>query len=89
MEDVGRMKFTQQDIDSFHRFAVEKLSNGATEFTLEECLCMWRTEREEAETVDSVRRGEQDIEAGRHHTLDEVGEEIRKRFGRTPQNQTS
>lgn len=28
------MRFTQQDIDSFHRFAVEKLSDGEAAFTL-------------------------------------------------------
>lgn len=32
------MGFTQHDLDSFHRFAVEKLAGGGQDLALEECL---------------------------------------------------
>ena len=82
------MGFTQKDVESFHRFAVEKLSDDGVDLSLEECVRLWRAEREEAETIASVRRGEQDIEAGRQHTLEEVDVEIRKRFGQAPRKRT-
>lgn len=76
------MTFTQQCIDVFHRFARKKLSGIESAMTLEDCIRLWRAEREEAETIAAISRGEEDIEAGRYSTLEEVDAEIRRRLSR-------
>lgn len=83
VQDTG-MAITLEEIDSFHRFAVEKLGNGGADFTLEECLQMWRADCERAETVEAINRSIGDIEAGRVQTLEEVDAEIRREFGFAP-----
>lgn len=75
------MGFTQQDLESFHRFAVEKLSNGAAPLTLEECLHLWRAEHEEAAAVADIKTGMEDEQVGRLRPLREVDAEIRQRLG--------
>lgn len=62
------------DLRSFHRFVGEQLDNGGAHLTPEQALALWR---ERLETVESVRRGLQDIEAGRSRPADEVLAELR------------
>lgn len=74
------MSTSTAQLDAFHRFATGKLEAGATDLSLEDLLRIWRTETDRAETVESIRQGVADMEAGRCHTLEEVDAEIKRRF---------
>ena len=75
------MTATQENIDSFHRFATERLKNGSQDLSMDELYRQWRAAREEAETVASIQRGLDDAEAGRVRSLDEVDADIRQELG--------
>jgi hypothetical protein len=66
------MTVDQSDLDSFHDFATNLLSHTNRHFSLEELVKQWRSERERAETVESVLRGVADAGAGRLHDLADV-----------------
>jgi hypothetical protein len=75
------MTVNQSDLDSFHDFATNFLSHTESSFSLEELILKWRAEREVTETVESIRRGSADAQAGRLHDLAEVDEKIRSQLG--------
>jgi hypothetical protein len=75
---------TLAEIDSFSGFVRAKLRQDEPAPSLEECLEMWRAEREREETIDAVRRGIEDMEAGRFYTLEEVDRMFREEFGLDP-----
>ena len=79
------MAVTNEELESFHHFVSEQINNGGTD-SLEECLQLWRNAREEAETIASVQRSLDDVDAGRYQTLEEVDSEIRSEFGFPPRN---
>ena len=53
---------SKNDLESFHRFVEEQLNNGGARLSPEQVLAMWR---ERLETIESIRRGIEDVEAGR------------------------
>ena len=59
---------TQAEIDSFTRFAVQQLSNGGTELSMDELYDRWRSQNpraeELAESVAAVKAALADMEAG-------------------------
>lgn len=76
---------TQQEIDSFHHFATDKLGlDEAEELSLDDIFDLWRIENpnssELAESLASLRRGLADIEAGRVFTARAVIEELRRKL---------
>jgi hypothetical protein len=75
------MIVNQSDIDSFHNFATHLLAMTGGDLSFDELLSQWRAEREQAETVESVRRGIADAEAGRLHDLADVDAKIRADLG--------
>ena len=75
------MTISQNDIDSFHNFASEQLSNGGHDKSMEDLLKRWYAHREEVETLASIQRGVDDAETGRVHSLDEVDTKIRSKLG--------
>lgn len=66
---------TKDDLTSFHEFVGQQLQNGRASLTPEEVVALWR---EHLETIESVHRGLQDIDAGRSRPADEVLDEIRQ-----------
>ena len=78
------MPLTQEQIDSFHRFASEKMSNGGANMTMQEILQLWSlenpTDQERAEVNAIIRQGDEDIAAGRGRPVDEVNEELRRKY---------
>jgi predicted transcriptional regulator len=78
------MPTTLDEIERFSRFAQERVHQSDPPPTLEECLEMWRAEREREETVASIRRGKEDIAAGRSMSLEEMDRRIRQEFGYSP-----
>lgn len=75
------MTITEDELQSFSRFVAEKMTDGCSELTLEECLRIWRTSQLESADLESIQRGIEDAEAGRLQPLDEVADEIRKEHG--------
>ena len=65
---------TKDDLKSFHEFVGRQLENGGAHLTPGQALALWC---EHLETIESVRRGLQDIEAGRSRPADEVIDELR------------
>lgn len=78
------MTVNQSDLDGFHHFATDLLAQAGRELSLEELVNKWRAERAHAETVESVRRGVADAEAGRMHDLADVDAKIRTELGFRP-----
>ena len=75
------MIVNQSDLDSFHDFATHLLAKTGTDLSMDELLSQWFAEREQVETIESIRRGVVDADAGRVHTLAEVDLKIRRELG--------
>lgn len=77
------MSTTQDQLDSFHRFASEKLNNGGSEMSLQELYRLWRIENpstdERAAVADIISQGDADIESGNYRPLDEFMDEFRSK----------
>ena len=63
----------------FHSFLSEQIRSSARELSPEELLRIWRSEH--AETVEDIRLGIRNMEAGRGRSLEDVDADIRKRHG--------
>jgi hypothetical protein len=70
------MAVTQADLEAFQRFAAERLAGEGAE-SLRDLLHEWESVRERRETIDSVKRGLADIEAGRTHAAKDLLDELR------------
>jgi CMP-2-keto-3-deoxyoctulosonic acid synthetase len=75
------MSVNQSDLDSFHDFASQAIAHQSANLSLEELLEQWRTQREQAEAIASIRRGVEDAGADRSHNLDHVDTKIRGELG--------
>jgi predicted transcriptional regulator len=75
------MSISQSDIDSFHLFASRELPNCAPGQMLEDLARKWQLQREQEETLASIRRGIEDAEAGRVRSIAEVDERISAELG--------
>lgn len=79
------MPVTQDQIDSFHHFASQKLSNGGAEMSMDELYQLWRidnpTPDEQVEIHAAIRRGLDDVAAGRFESADIVMQELREKHG--------
>ena len=64
----------RNNLESFHQFVGEQLENGGATLSPEQVLAMWR---ERLETIESVRRGLEDVEAGRTKPAEQVIEQLR------------
>jgi predicted transcriptional regulator len=77
------MLVTQQDLDSFHRFAQQKLHNGGTE-SIEELFDLWRIENptpeDQAEIHAAIRQGLADIKAGRGRPVADVIADLSRKY---------
>jgi hypothetical protein len=71
------------DPRAFRDFLDARLTNGGATLTLDEALGLWehenQTGREREETLESIRRGLADVEAGRVMPAREAIAEIRRR----------
>jgi hypothetical protein len=74
------MPTTIQEIESFTAF-VRRTGLREDCPSLEECLRLWREEQELEETMESIKRGVADIEAGRVMSIEEAGRQIRANLG--------
>jgi len=73
------------DLRAFKGFIEQKLSNGGAELTLEEALVDWdlenQTNEEREATVQGIRNGLADVEAGRTRPFEEFDREFRLKHG--------
>ena len=76
------MAVTQEELDSFNRFASEKLNNGGAESLLE-LIRAWNASQQ-AEDVASIQRGIDDADAGRMQSFEKVHKELRKKYDFPP-----
>jgi hypothetical protein len=74
------MMISQNDLDNFHLFATNEIARAGREVSLEELVSQWRAQVDVG-TVESVRRGMADAEAGRTQTLSDVDARIRTELG--------
>ncbi len=76
------------DLRAFTGFIEENLSNGGADLTPEEALVHWeienQTEQEREDTLQAIRRGFADIEAGRVRPAREALAEIRRKHNLPP-----
>ena len=74
---------SQEQLDSFHLFASNKLSNGGPELSLADLYNLWRIERPTPEEQEGIHaaivEGLNDIQAGRTQPADEVLRELREK----------
>lgn len=71
---------TLQELDQFTRFAESKLQGNADELSLEDCLQLWRRQREEDETVVDIQQSLADCQAGRVKPVGEAFDNVRSRL---------
>jgi predicted transcriptional regulator len=74
----------RNDLRAFQSFVEEKLSNGGATLTLDEALDLWEyenssSETERQETLEAIRRGIADVEAGRVRPAREALAELRRK----------
>ena len=76
------------DPRAFKGFIDEKLSSGGANLTLDEALGLWeyenQGEEEREDTLQAIRRGFADIEAGRVRPAREALEELRRKHKLPP-----
>lgn len=74
------MSKAREDLDSFYQFAVDRLDKRP-ETPIDELLMEWHDDRDRDAINEAIRRGIEDVDAGRCRPAGEVMEEIRKKFG--------
>ena len=73
------MAVTQDELDSFHRFATERLRKSGEELTIDDLVIEWDSVRNREEINSAIREGLADIDAGRTRPVDQVTEELRRK----------
>ncbi len=77
------MALTQEQLDSFHRFATDKVSNGGAELSVADLYNLWRLENptaeEQKDNEAALAEGLDDIRAGRTQPVDEVMRELKQK----------
>ncbi|MGD9858309.1 MAG: hypothetical protein AB7U20_25490 [Planctomycetaceae bacterium] len=79
---------TQNELKAFYRFAMVMIDRDRVS-SLDECLQLWRDDREFAETIAAIKESEEESAAGLTKTLDEVEAELRAEFGLQPRQPAS
>ena len=68
------------ELQQYHQFQKELLDQGRTNLSPEEVLRLWRAGQQEyADTVEAIKEGLQDVEAGRVEPFEEFDERFRKK----------
>lgn len=76
------------DLKAFRDFADDRLANGGADLTLDEALALWeyenQPEAEREETLEAIRRGFADVDAGRVRPAREALAELRRKHDLPP-----
>ena len=68
---------------AFYDYFGRSLQNGGRDLPPETILRRWREEKEYEEACEDIRQGIADMQAGLGRPLEEVAEEIRRKYGFT------
>jgi len=73
------------DLRAFKGFVDEQLASGGADLTVDEALARWEyvnsSEEEREETLQAIRRGFADLEAGRVRPAEDFVREFRQKHG--------
>jgi hypothetical protein len=72
------MAITPEELESFHRFATERIRNGSS-LTIETLVGEWRRAQQKDHAAAAIRQAIIDIEAGNFRLLDDFMTEFRAR----------
>lgn len=76
------------DLRAFKGFIDEQLATDGADLTVDEALALWEYENspevEREETIQAIRRGFADIEAGRVRPAEDFDREFRQKHGLPP-----
>lgn len=75
------MPVTQQDLDSFHQFASERIANSVVPLSFDDLIVEWLSHRDRDDINAAIEEGLADVEAGRHRPARHVTEELRQKYG--------
>ena len=71
------------DLRAFRQYIDQQLTNGGAEMTLDDALLNWefenQTDEERAETLEAIREGLADVEAGRTRPAEDVIRDLCRR----------
>ncbi len=77
------MAITQEELDTFHRFASDKLADGRADLSWPELVELWTLEHpspaEQAEVNEIIRQGDADIQSGNYRSVDDFMDEFRRK----------
>lgn len=79
-----RMSSIQQDLASFHQFAMERISRGELTVPLYDLFMEWCDFQSQDEINVAIRRGLADIDTGRYQPADEAMNDICRDFQLPP-----
>jgi len=79
------MASTQEQLESFHQFAQQRINVDPEALSMDELYLMWRTQNpddvELAESLEALKRGMADAQAGRTRPARDVFSDLADRFG--------
>jgi hypothetical protein len=68
------------DLEAFRRFLDQQIESGCTNLSPEESLELWRAQqRDRAQANERIKRGLEDLKAGRGQPLAEFAADFRKK----------
>lgn len=70
-----------QELESFTRFAQEKLSTAGSSWSLEECVRQWREQTQRQEALADIQQGQADYSAALGQPIAEAFDEVRRQLG--------
>ena len=70
----------QTELEAFHRFIGEQLTDGGADLSPEATLELWQTiQRQRDEANKGIRRGLDDVQAGRGEPLGDYAQQFRNK----------
>lgn len=73
------MSVSLKQLDSFHRFAEQKLQDGEVE-SIAELARQWEIAREREEVSEALREASEDLKAGRYRPAADVARDLRRKY---------
>lgn len=74
----------RDDLAAFRDFVDRQLANGGADLTPDECLDLWdienQSDREREETLAALRRGLEDVDAGRTRPAEDVLRDLCRKY---------
>jgi hypothetical protein len=73
------MSVSLEQLDSFHRFAQQKVQVGEVE-SIAELARQWEIEHEREEVNEAIREAIEDLNAGRYRPAADVSRDMRRKY---------